>query len=188
MVFIFVLGGYYAMYQMYTYLMPLDISAIQGDRGALVYGSLTSVNCLVVVLFTPVMTRLFGDKPDTLRIIGGIMLLFIGFMLFLIFILFVPAYYISMAILTLGEILAITAEGPYLSKRVPSTHRGRVTGAYTFIRTVITSLVTLLAGAIYSKSGSFRAWIVMLSLTAGLILAAVMMDKMDRRAYPNLYS
>ena len=187
LLFVIVLGGYYAMYQMYIYLMPLDISAIQGDRGAFIYGTMTSVNCLVVVLFTPVVTSLLLGKPDTIRILGGISLLFIGFLLFFIFMRYVPAYYLTMIVMTLGEILAITAEGPYLSKRVPSTHRGRVTGAYTFIRTLLTSLVTLLAGAVYSEFGSKAAWIVMLILTAGLIAAAALMDRLDRKAYKNLY-
>lgn len=186
--FIIVLGGYYAMYQMYTYLMPLDISAIQGDKGAFIYGSMTSVNCLVVVLFTPVVTSIFRGRPDTIRILGGISLLFIGFLLFFIFMRFVPAYYLTMIVMTLGEILALTAEGPYLSKRVPSTHRGRVTGVYTFIRTILTSMVTLLAGAIYSRFGSGTAWIVMLILTAGLIATAALMDRIDRKVYKNLYT
>lgn len=188
LLFVIVLGGYYSMYQMYTYLMPLDISAIQGDRGALIYGSMTSVNCLVVVLFTPVVTKIFRGKPDTIRIFGGVLLLFSGFLLFFIFMRFVPAYYLTMIVMTLGEILAITAEGPYLSRRVPSTHRGRVTGAYTLIRTIFTSLVTLLAGAVYSGFGSTTAWIVMLILTAGLIAAALLLDRLDRKAYKNLYT
>lgn len=185
--FIIVMSGYFAMYQMYTYLMPLDISAIQGDKGALIYGSITSVNCLVVVVFTPVINRLYGDKPETLRIIAGMVLLFTGFLMFLIFIRLIPVYYISMIILTIGEILTLTAESPYMSKRIPSTHRGRVSGAYTFIRTAITSMVTLIAGAMYSAYGSLPAWIAVLVITAGFILVAVIMDRVDRKAYPNLY-
>ncbi len=185
--FILVMSGYFAMYQMYTYLMPLDISAIHGDRGALIYGSVTSVNCLVVVVFTPVINRLVGDKPETVRIISGIMLLFAGFLMFLLFISQIPVYYISMIILTIGEVLTLTSESPYMSKRVPSTHRGRVNGAYTFIRTAVTSIVTLIAGAMYSAFGSMTAWICMLSLTIGFIMLAVLMDRADRKAYPNLY-
>ncbi|MBR0400668.1 MAG: MFS transporter [Mogibacterium sp.] len=185
--FIIVMSGYFAMYQMYTYLMPLDIAAIQGERGALIYGSVTSVNCLVVVAFTPVVNRLFGDKPETVRIVSGFMLLFGGFAMFVAFMRLVPVYYMSMVILTLGEVFTLTAESPYMSRRVPSTHRGRVNGAYTFIRTVITSVVTLVAGALYSAFGSLPAWISMLAITVGFIAVAVMMDRRDRKAYANLY-
>jgi predicted MFS family arabinose efflux permease len=186
-IFIIVMSGYFAMYQMYTYLMPLDIAAIQGDRGALIYGSVTSVNCLVVVAFTPVVNRIFGDKPETMRIIAGFSLLFWGFLMFVAFMRLVPVYYISMVILTLGEVFTLTAESPYMSRRVPSTHRGRVNGAYTFIRTVITSAVTLIAGALYSAFGSLPAWISMLVITMAFIAVAVLMDRKDRKAYPNLY-
>ena len=57
-----------------------------------------------------------------------------------------------------------------------------------FIRTVLTSMVTLLAGAMYSRFGSAKAWAVMLSLSAGLIAMSVLMYKKDRGAYTNLYS
>ena len=133
------------------------------------------------------MNRLFGDKPETVRIVSGFMLLFGGFAMFVAFMRLVPVYYMSMVILTLGEVFTLTAESPYMSRRVPSTHRGRVNGAYTFIRTVITSVVTLVAGALYSAFGSLPAWISMLAITVGFIAVAVMMDRRDRKAYANLY-
>ena len=42
-----------AAYDQYGYLMPLDLGRIHGENGAVIYGTVSSLNCIVVVLFTP---------------------------------------------------------------------------------------------------------------------------------------
>lgn len=188
MLFIAAVSGYYATYHMYVYLMPLDLAAWHGDSGALIFGSVTSVNCIVVVVFTPVITRLFGDRPETDRTIAGMVLLVAGFGMFLLFAKHIPAYYIAMTILTIGEIFAMTSESAYLSRRVPASHRGRVNGVYTVFRTLLTSAYQLLIGAVYAGFGSTTAWMLVLLLGVLFILLAVFMRREDRITYPNLYS
>ena len=46
--YILAVSGYYATYQMYNYLLPLDLARLHGDNGAVIFGSITSVNCVVV--------------------------------------------------------------------------------------------------------------------------------------------
>lgn len=186
--FLLVIGGYFSVYQLgYVYLMPLDMTSIHGDNGALIYGSVTSVNCVVVVLFTPVITRICSHRPEPVRMTYGLALLMTGFALYILFIRTIPVYYISMTILTWGEIFAMTAENPYLTRRIPSTHRGRINGALTVIRTIMTSLFQLLIGWIYEGGGTYAAWTTV--AVAGIICIAgsVIMTVRDRAAYPNLY-
>ncbi|WP_026654470.1 MFS transporter [Butyrivibrio sp. AE3003] len=45
-------------YSQFGYLMPLDISKAYPETGAAIYGSVASLNCIIVVLFTPFMTML----------------------------------------------------------------------------------------------------------------------------------
>ena len=186
--FIAVLSGYYAVYQLgYVYLMPLDLAWIHGDSGALIYGSVTSTNCIVVVLFTPVITRLFGHRSEPSRLTAGIALVTAGFILFLVCIGTVPVYYISMTVLTWGEIFAMTADSPYLSRRIPSSHRGRLNGVVTVVRTFTTSLFQLVIGMIYSAGGSAAAWIFIIAGGALTIAASYLLIRKDAKAYPNLY-
>lgn len=186
--FILVLSGYFAIYQLgYVYLIPLDLVKIQGERGALIYGSVTSVNCIVVVLFTPVITRLFGSKSEPSRLTAGVSLVAAGFVLFSVFRNYIPMYYISMIILTWGEIFTLTADSPYLSRRIPSSHRGRLNGAVTVVRTVITSLSQLVLGWIYAEGGSDKAWIAIMAAGAVTIAASCVIIIRDRIDYPNLY-
>lgn len=189
LLFIAVLSGYFAVYQLgYVYLMPLDLSDIHGDSGALIYGSVTSINCVVVVLFTPVITRLFGHRSEPARLTTGISLVVAGFILFIAFIRAIPVYYISMTILTWGEIFAMTADSPYLSRRIPSSHRGRLNGVVTVVRTVMTSLSQLGIGWIYAAGGSKAAWIAVIIGGAITIAASCLLISRDRTSYPNLYS
>ena len=181
------ISGYYATYQMYVYLMPLDLAAIHGNSGALIYGSVTSMNCLVVVIFTPVITRYFTRVSEPGKSVAGITLLLTGFGLFLAFLGHIPAYYFSMMILTWGEIFTMISESPYFSKRVPASHRGRINGICTVSRTAVTSLYQILIGAVYSAAGSFTAWMTVLAIGTGFVALACFMRVQDRRTYPNLY-
>lgn len=187
--FMAVLSGYFAVYQLgYVYLMPLDMAAIHGDSGAVIYGTVTSINCVIVVLFTPVITRLFGHQSEPLRMTAGVSLVMAGFLLYIIFIRYIPVYYISMTILTWGEIFAITAENPYLTRRIPSSHRGRLNGVLTVVRTVATSLFQLITGMVYGMSGSTAAWITIMIAGGLTIAASCLLIAGDRKAYPNLYT
>lgn len=139
------------------------------------------------MLFTPVITRLFGSKSEPSRLTAGVSLVAAGFVLFSVFRNYIPMYYISMIILTWGEIFTLTADSPYLSRRIPSSHRGRLNGAVTVVRTVITSLSQLVLGWIYAEGGSDKAWIAIMAAGAVTIAASCVIIIRDRIDYPNLY-
>ena len=181
------MSGYYAVYQMYVYLMPLDLAVIHGDAGAVIYGSVTSVNCLVVVLFTPLITRISANRHEPDRITAGVALMVAGFALFAICKGIIPMYYISMTVLTWGEIFALTTEGPCLSRRIPSSHRGQINGIFTVIKTLLSSAFQIAVGTAYGDLGSAAAWIVVLAVGAMFIILSVATGRMDKIEYPNLY-
>ena len=52
LLYILAVSGYYAGYQIYNYMMPLDLARVHGGSGAVIFGSISSVNCIVVVIFT----------------------------------------------------------------------------------------------------------------------------------------
>ena len=187
LMFLTVMSGYYSVYQMYVYLMPLDLTVLHGDTGAVIFGSVTSVNCIVVVVFTPILTRLFGYRPEPERITAGAGLMVTGFLVFVLFKGIIPMYYIAMLILTWGEIFALTAENAYLSRRVPASHRGQVNGAFTVIRTILCSLFQLSVGAIYAREGSFPAWVFVIVFGTCFVALSAVSSKRDRTEYPNLY-
>lgn len=187
LLYILTLSGYYATYQMYNYLMPLDLASLHGDRGAVIFGSITSVNCVVVIVFTPLITRAFSRVSEPVKTICGQTLLLTGFAIFLLSSGHIPLYYVAMTVLTWGEIFAVLAESPYLTKRVPASHRGRIDGLCSVIRTGITGGYQVLIGFIYQIGASAAAWIAVLAIGSGFVLMAVCLAVKDRKVYENLY-
>lgn len=179
---------YFAAYGQYNFLMPLDMGRVHGAGGAVIFGTVSSLNCLVVVLFTPFLTRLFRRMPETKKLLTGICLVMAGYLLFLLLLGYVPIYYLAMLLFTWGEIFCTVAEGPYLTSRIPASHRGRINGLSSVIGAVIGGVGDFAVGRVYDTAGSRSAWTLVLSLlgVAAILCAALILR--DRRAYPKLYA
>lgn len=185
--YILAVSGYCATYQMYNYLMPLDLARLHGDSGAVIFGSITSVNCVAVVIFTPLFTRMFPWISETVKTLLGQILLVAGFGIFLLFLGRIPVYYIAMIVLTWGEVFSMLAESPYLTKRMPASHRGRINGLSEVFRTGLTSVYQLVIGLIYGIGASGAAWVTVLIFGGVFVLLCVVLVVEDRKVYKNLY-
>ena len=177
----------WAAYGQYSFLMPLDMGRIHGETGALIFGTVSSVNCVVVVIFTPFITRLFARVTEPGKILIGQGLMAVGYVLFLVFLGFIPIYYAAMLLFTWGEIFLTISGGPYLSRRIPASHRGRINGLSAVLGAVINGGLNLSVGAAYDKAGSDAAWTLVLALLGAAILLTVALRLRDRKQYPALY-
>ena len=176
-----------AAYHQYTYLMPLDMGRVHGDAGAVLYGTVSSLNCIIVVVFTPIITRLFRRMPETKKVFFGQVLFIVGYLLFLLLLGCIPSYYFAMLLFTWGEVFCTIADGPYLSSRIPASHRGRINGITAVMATVIQSVSALVLGRLYDAAGRTSAWcfvLLLLAVSEGIILFLI---RRDRAVYPKLY-
>ena len=179
---------YYAAYGQYNYIMPLDMAAVHGDTGAVIFGTVASLNCITVVIFTPVITKLFTKLRDTGKMIVGRMLVFAGYMVFLLLLGFIPGYYLAMLVFTWGEIFSTVAEGPYVSTRVPASHRGRINGLMSVVCTAVTGGIDLTVGQVYDRAGSSWTWVLILAVTLLSAGLSIILKARDKKAYPKLYA
>ena len=108
-------------------------------------------------------------------------------MVFLLLLGFVPSYYMAMLIFTWGEIFSVLSEGPYVSTRVPASHRGRINGLMAVVYTGITGCIDLSVGHLYDRAGSTWTWVLILAITVASAAATVILKSLDRKAYPKLY-
>ncbi len=189
MLLLYVLCGtlYTGAYGQFSFLMPLDLAAVHGDQGAVIFGTVTSLNCITVVVFTPVITKLFSKMRDTGKMVTGRILMFAGFLVFLLLLGFIPGYYIAMLIFTWGEVFDVLAEGPYVSTRIPASHRGRINGLMSVMYTAVTGGIDLAVGHTYDRAGSSWTWALVLGVTFVSVALTVMLKRRDRKAYPKLY-
>lgn len=187
LLYIFGAALYYAAYGQYNYIMPLDMAAVHGDSGAVIYGTISSLNCIAVVLFTPIITRIFSKMRDTGKILVGRILVFGGYMVFLLLLGFIPGYYIAMLVFTWGEIFSTIAEGPYVSTRIPASHRGRINGLMSVVSTVIIGAVDISVGQVYDRAGTVWTWTLILAVTLLSAVLAIILKARDKKSYPKLY-
>ena len=178
---------YYAAYHQYGYLMPLDMGRVHGENGAALYGTVSSLNCIVVVIFTPIITRIFRKKINTRKILTGQALVLIGYITFILFLGRIAFYYIAMLLFTWGEIFTTISEGPYTTTRIPASHRGRMNGFNSVLSFVLHSLSELGVGALYDNYGSAAAWTLTIGIVAAAMVLTVILIRLDRKAYPKLY-
>ena len=178
---------YYAAYHQYGYLMPLDMGRVHGENGAALYGTVSSLNCIVVVIFTPFITRIFRKIINTRKILIGQALVLIGYGVFLTFLGTIPFYYVAMLLFTWGEIFTTISEGPYTSTRIPASHRGRINGFNALLSFVLQSGSELSVGHLYDNYGSTAAWTLVIAMVAAAMILTLILIKLDRKAYPKLY-
>ncbi len=178
---------YSAAYGQYNFIMPLDMAAVHGDNGAVIFGTVSSLNCITVVLFTPLITKLFTKMRDTGKMLTGRLLVFSGYLLFLLILGFIPGYYLAMLVFTWGEIFSTISEGPYVSTRIPASHRGRINGLMTLAYGVVTGVLDLVIGQLYDRAGSTATWTLILTVTLVSAAAAVVLKALDKKMYPKLY-
>ena len=178
---------YAGAYGQYNFIMPLDLAAAHGDNGAVIFGTVSSFNCITVVLFTPIITKLLAKMHDTGKIFLCRVLIFAGYVIFILVLGFIPGYYLAMLVFTWGEICAAISEEPYISKRIPASHRGRINGIMTVAYTAITGCIDLGVGQLYDHVGSTGTWFFILGVTTLSACVALILRARDRKRYPKLY-
>ena len=187
--FMVVISVYYAAYGQWSYLLPLDMGRVHGENeGALIYGTVSSLNCIVVVIFTPIITRVFKRMAEAKKLLAGILLVSSGYALFLTMIGRIPVYYAAIFLFTLGEIFSTVAEGPYVTRRMPASYRGRITGMSSVIGTVIYGISEIAVGHAYDDISPTASWIIVLSLLGAAAALTVFLVHHDKKKYPKLYA
>lgn len=187
LLYIIGMGLYGAAYQQYGYLMPLDMGRLHGENGAVIFGSVSSLNCIVVVLFTPIFTKMFAKITHTKKNLLGQVMLLVGYAVFLLMLGHIPAYYVAITLFTFGEILTTIVNGPYLTARIPASHRGRMNGFMTVVQSVLQGTFLYVVGVVYDNLGSTMAW----GLVIGVLLVAILLGAVlivcDKKKYHELY-
>lgn len=90
------------------------------------FGLMTSLNGLIVIIGTPILTKCASSLSDTAKLLTGQLLVCTALSMYIFIQGIIPMYYISMILFTLGEIITTLGSYPYLTRRIPASHRGRI--------------------------------------------------------------
>lgn len=174
-------------YCMWGYLLPLSLTKVQGELGSIYYGTMSSLNCIVVVLCTAPITSLISRTISINRMIIGNILEVLGFTIFFIFIKIPTFYYLAIIIFTFGEIVNTITTSPHLSKRIPINYRGRISSMLYVIENIFISVGEIIIGRVFDNVGLNIAWIIVIVVGVLSIFAYQFTKKKDKETFPDLY-
>ena len=169
-------------------LLPLQLKDALLEAGATLYGYLNSLNGLVVILFTPILTVLLKKLTEIPKTILGLLLFVAGIALFSMGnqtgILF-----LGMFVFTLGEVITVLGANPYSSRRVPASHRGRIGGISSVVHSIFSSLTQYLISfmLILTESNYQMLWLIFVGLGLLAAIAYGFLYRPDKRTFPKLY-
>lgn len=175
------------VYTQFNYLLPIQIDEMFKENGAMLFGILTSINGTVVILGTPILTQVTLLWSDFRRIRLGVLLEILGICSNYFFREEIILYALAMVIFTVGEILKTLGDSPYISKRIPASHRGR----YATLNRIFTSSVSSVGNIIIGKwillFGFRNAWGVIFVVGILLVGLQTFYQKMDKERFALLY-
>ena len=175
------------VYAQFNYLLPLNMETLYGAKGAAIFGMLTSTNALVVILATPVITTFCGKVMDVRKILIGETLIIMGLFSYRFVQGLMPLYFLLMVIFTLGEVFNTIGTQPYMTRRMPSTHWGRVNSFIATINGAFSAIGNILIGKIIDTSGYDSAWLAVGIFGMATIVLAVVLNVVDRKKFGLLY-
>lgn len=120
-----ILFGFNFAYAQWSFLLPMQMESIFVNSGAALYGKIASFNGIVVILCTPLITKIFTKMKPILRIVVGGLAYVLGFGMFG-YVDVISMFFIGTFIFTIGEIIVTISTSPFIANHTPASHRGRM--------------------------------------------------------------
>ena len=92
----------------------------------------------------------------------------------------------AITVFTFGEIFNTLSSSPFLTRRIPASHRGRILAVMNVVCGLSSSGIQLLVGMLYDRRGSTTAWSAIIAVGLVEILIVAVMAFFDRKDYPDL--
>lgn len=178
---------YQFSYTQFNFLIPLNMEELYGGKGAVYFGLMTSLNGLIVIIGTPILTKCASFLSDTAKLLAGQLLVSTALSMYIFIQGIIPMYYISMILFTLGEIITTLGSYPYLTRRIPASHRGRISSlAHIFLAAAMYGSQWKIASILQAQTITTAWKFVTAAGTLGAILYLILI-KTDQKTYPLLY-
>ncbi|MGL5150134.1 MAG: MFS transporter [Clostridium sp.] len=112
-------------YSQWGFALPIQMGELFGSNGASYYGILGGLNGLLVVVLTPLITNI-TKKKNMVRVMACGGFLYALTFTVLSFSKILPMFFLSLIILTMGEVCISINSSAFLANNTPSSHRGRM--------------------------------------------------------------
>lgn len=176
-----------AVYGQFNFLLPLNMEQLYGEQGAVWFGMLTSVNATVVILCTPLLTARFRRLRDTGKLLAGECLIALGFGLYVFVQGCIPLYFAAMVVFTLGEIFTTLGRQPYLTRRIPASHRGRLSSAILVSGMLCQGIALKAVGLLADRRPLSLVWGLVVAVALAVCGGYALLRRKDKKTFPLLY-
>lgn len=187
LLYFFVIGMMAFVYSQINYLLPLNLEILYQNNGAIIFGTLTSLNGITVIIFTPLFTNFLKNVHDVKKIMIGEVLIVVSFCIFCLIQKNMYAYYVAMIIFTWGEIMCTLGQLPYLTRRIPASHRGRIAGLMLVFRTLFQGISQKGMGFVIDCYGFILGWFLIIIIGILSLVMIGILQKWDYKNYPAFY-
>lgn len=174
------------IYSQYQFLLPLNLEQLHGSQGALYFGAMTSLNAIVVVMGTPLLTSWFSRVKDINKIEISAILFMISLSMYIFIQGKVPLYFLSMFLFTCGEIFNALGQLPYITKRIPLSHRARMNSLQRMLSAIFIAIMQKGWGILIDHYTIVFIWSLVSLVTIIGLLMIVILKKVDKHFYPSL--
>ncbi|SHH51925.1 Predicted arabinose efflux permease, MFS family [Caloranaerobacter azorensis DSM 13643] len=181
---VFMLAAF--IYNQFSFTLPLYMETIFSDKGAQYFGLLSSFNGLIVILFTPVMTHILEKLDELPKIIIGLLLYSLSFLIIRNTVIY-WVFFVMMFVFTIGEIINTLGASPYISRRVPASHRGRINSYSNIVYFIggIAGRITM--GWVIDTFSYTTAFTILAGIGIVSTIIAYLNYKLDKKIFPKLY-
>lgn len=180
LIFALVILGYNFTYAEWGFMMPMHSKQNFGDMGATYYGYMASFNGIVVIAFTPFITWLLRRAKHMPKIILGGLLYSVGFGMLGIYNT-LAAFFISVFVFTIGEIVLSISTMPFIADNTPMSHRGRMSGVLGILFGIGYGISPMIMGSVIKTTGIELGWIYLGIFVAISSFCMVFVDKAVKR-------
>jgi len=179
--FVFIGASYGLVYAQHRFAMPLQTEKLFGDKGAALYGSLMTLNALLVLVFTAPLIAALKRNRAIVNVALSYLLIAVGFGM-LAFVRSPALFFVSTFIWTMGEIIDATNSDVYIANHTPMSHRGRFNSIIPVIGGFGWALSTPVGGNIIHAAGIPVLWLVMFAVAASASGGLILLDRAERRS------
>ncbi len=174
------------MYTQTNFLLPLQLEKTLPNYSE-IYGFMYSLNGLVVILATPVLTYYLKRVNEVNKFGIAIFFFMSSFIIYAFLGTLIPLLFIGMIVFTIGEVINTIANAAYFSRRVPASHRGRISSTLGIISAVIGSIAQISFGFVVDLLPYQMAWLIIISLGLLALSLIPLFRRSDKRDYHLLY-
>lgn len=169
-------------YAQWAFTLPLHLGEVFGDSGAAYYGTLAGFNGIIVIVFTPIITK-FTHSIKPIRVIAGGALCYAVAFGMLAFIKLLPLFYLSIFIMTIGEIMIAINASTFIANQTPASHRGRISSILPMIIGAGYALGPIVMGSFISKYSITTGWMLIGALG---IISTTLMWLLQKKDYTDI--